>query len=559
MADYTSRLNLYKPNRADSIPVDTSLSENFEKIDNALEQAYSDFQKRETAEKVTVGTQGDFNSLNQALEFVSKKDSVYKSAGLRVEIELQAGFVLDEQIIVDGQDLGWIVITSVDPVVMIDGAGITEVVIESRRPAFLGIHNAVLPVIGVQFDYGTGPKGDGITVAFGSKVLLLAGSGVDNAIRGLGAYYGSEASCYMQGLTEGGAGKGAGDQRGVSFKNCTNRAFMATYSSSINCARSILTNCSGDIAVYVIWNSNADIYQSDISGASGTAVNARDASRVNARETNVSGSNRGYHALHGATINARYYANQWSGDGAKNCKDYGVLASYNSFIEAPALPVDGSRVGVHASDGSIVDFTSGTANDCTGAGVYAVRASMIEAGGVESSRNSTGFYAQGGSTINASNGVANNCVNGFRATDSSRINARDGEANNCTTNGFIADFESGINADFTSATGAGTNGYYAEECSSIQARSANGSGAGSYGFWANRASRINARGATAQNCATGIMAGEGSTINAVEADASGSTAYQLRVFRGGIMSANNATGTLSQPALTPTSNGVIYK
>lgn len=559
MADYTSRLNLYKPNRADSIPVDTSLSENFEKIDNALEQAYSDFQKRETAEKVTVGTQGDFNSLNQALEFVSKKDSVYKSNGLRVEIELQAGFVLDEQIIVDGQDLGWITITSIDPVVMIDGAGITEVVIESRRPAFLGIHNAVLPVIGVQFDYGTGPKGDGITVAFGSKVLLLAGSGVDNAIRGLGAYYGSEANCYMQGLTEGGAGTGAGTQRGVSFKNCTNRAFMATYSSRINCARSILTNCSGDIAVYVIWNSEADVYQSDISGASGTAINARDASRVNARETNVSGSNRGYHALHGATINARYYANQWSGDGAKNCKDYGVLASYNSFIEAPALPVDGSRVGVHASDGSIVDFTSGTANDCTGAGVYAVRASMIEAGGVESSRNSTGFYAQGGSTINASNGVANNCVNGFRATDSSRINARDGEANNCTTNGFIAEFESGINADFTSATGAGTNGYYAEECSNIQARSANGSGAGSYGFWANRASRMNARGATAQNCATGIMAGEGSTINAVEADASGSTAYQLRVFRGGIMSANNATGTLSQPALTPTSNGVIYQ
>lgn len=559
MAEYTSRLNLYKPNRADTIPVDTSLSENFEKIDNAVEQAYQDFQKRETAETVTVGTQGDFNSLNQALEFITRKNSVYNSQGLRVEVQLLSGFVLDEQVIVDGQDLGWIVITSVDPVVMIDGAGITEVVIESRRPAFLGINNATLPVIGVQFDYGTGPKGDGITVAFGSKVLLLAGSGVDNAIRGLGAYYGSQAVCYMQGLTEGGAGTGAGAQRGVSFKNCTNRAFMATYSSHINCARSILTNCSGDYAVYCIWNSSADIYQSDMSGATNTAVSSRDGSKVNARETNVSGSNRGYHALHGATINARYYANQWSGDGAKNCSDYAVLASYNSFIEAPSLPTDGSRMGAHASDGSIIDFTGGSALNCTSEAVFAVRASLIEASNVDASGSKNGFLAHAGSTVNAGASKANNCQNGFWSKDSSKINARDSFANNCSINGYLAEFDSGINADFAEAKNSAGNGFLAQETSNIQARSADATGAGAYGFWANRASMMNARNALANNCNTGIMAGEGSVVNAVEANASGSTAFQIRVFRGGTISANNAVGTLSQTALTPTANGVIYQ
>src|SRR5690606_7643530 len=99
--------------------------------------------------------------------------------------------------------------------------------------------------------------------------------------------------------------------------------------------------------------------------------------KINARETNVSGSSRGYHALHNATINARYYENEWSGEGAKNCSEYGVLASHNSMIDAEGLLVDGSTIGVHASNASAVNFKNGSAKNCE-IGVYAKGSSNID-------------------------------------------------------------------------------------------------------------------------------------------------------------------------------------
>ena len=58
---------------------------------------------------------------------------------------------------------------------------------------------------------------DGITLPVGQK-YSYPGSGVYKADRGLGAYYNSEAFCYMEGLTEGGNGIGAGVTTGVEFK-----------------------------------------------------------------------------------------------------------------------------------------------------------------------------------------------------------------------------------------------------------------------------------------------------------------------------------------------------
>jgi hypothetical protein len=517
----TPNLGLYKPNRNDNTEVDTSLAQNFEVIDvevngvkgrlTAVEQGLTEVstsqveasQKAQVAidtaddaiarvtvveqssgvsvtendKTITVGADGQFTTINEALAFLSPSYPRYKKQGVNVEIQLQAGFTMTEQVIVDGIDLGWITIRSVDAVVPINRDSMTLALIENRKPAFFATNKGVLPVIGCLFEFTTGEAGslfDGIAVAYGSKVQLLPGAGVNKADRGLGVYYGSEAFCYMDGLTLGGQGTGAGEVKGVSFQDCLGRALMVSYGSRANLARAQLQRSQGDVAVYVIWNSTADLYQSDASYALNTAFHARDASTLNVRESHASNSKRGYHALHNARINARFYANQWSLDGAKNCSEYGVLASYNSQIDATMVPLDGCSTGLMASNASSITYTDGGSAKNCGIGIAAVGASMVDA----SDANVTGctvkgFSVQNGSTINAENAIADNCPIGFFAERASTINARGATAKTCTTYGFQAFESCNIMASFSDATGSGV-GYTVGRGSSIAAHNAVG-------------------------------------------------------------------------------------
>ncbi len=85
-------------------------------------------------EMVTVGPGGDFANINAALSALAEKYPIYLGAGYNVEVRLLEGFTVAEQIFVNGVDLGWIRITSAEPVKPITafangGAGFTIVTI----------------------------------------------------------------------------------------------------------------------------------------------------------------------------------------------------------------------------------------------------------------------------------------------------------------------------------------------------------------------------------------------------------------------------------------------
>lgn len=534
---------------------------------------------------VTVGDDGDFQTVNEALDFIIKKPI----KPLKATIEILEGFVMKEQISIDSMDLGYITLTSdcVNPVI-IDRDSINQTLIESRRPVIFGNNNSVLPVIDVLFEYSLGSSVsgfDGITVANGSKVRLKPGSGVNKADRGLGAYYNSEAFCYMEGLTEGGMGTGAGTTKGVYFQNCTNRAFMATFGSTINCARSQLQNCKGDHGVYVIWNSKADIYQSDISGAENTAVTSRDGSIVNARETNVSNSNRGYHATHGGLINARSLSqSQWVGDSAKFCKDYGALASYGSTIELQGADVSNSlNNGIHASDGSTINAGNAKANKCGDLGVSAIRGSTINFDNGEANEcTSAGILAESESKINANNASVQNSIDhsilarnggyvsakganvsfskkGMYAYNGSTIACDQSKAESCEY-GYVARFGSSIDGEQASANNCSIKGFYAYEGSKINCNLATANNINkittgelinqSVGFTASRGSSLNARETESKNCSIGVLSYEGSTVNATGNNSINSINNGLQIYRGSFLTAINANGSLSHTPQT---------
>ena len=139
--------------------------------------------------EVTVGAGGQFATVNDALAHLSDRRPGYVPGGFQARVRLQPGFVLREQVIVSGVNLGWIRIVSSDAEVQIDRTYLTRVVGDGHYPAFAAGNGGYLPVIDALFTMmTTGPganrhgvyvfEGGGATIAAGRGVKAAGGNGV---------------------------------------------------------------------------------------------------------------------------------------------------------------------------------------------------------------------------------------------------------------------------------------------------------------------------------------------------------------------------------------------
>lgn len=472
---------------------------------------------------ITVGPGGQVATVNAALSIADRMKKKFSGEPLSCTVMLKSGFELSEQVLIkNGIDFGWVVIKAEDPVVRVNHLSISEYLstLDDSRPAFGAKDNSALPVIGCLLSYDSNAVAyDGVAALYGSKASFLPGAGVRKCRRGIHVLYQSSAYCYMPGLPIGGSGSGAGTVMGVDFSQARLRALHVGFNSIAGLARSDFTYCEGDAAVYVIWASVVDVYQSKAHHCSGTAMYVRDGSTCSARETDVSYSNRGYHALHNSRINARAKESAssvpWTGDSAKNCTEYGVMCTYNSAIDATEVDVSGSGIGVHAFAASSVSFNFGTAIGCLNYGVYAAASSLIDCTSVNASNAvNFGFYCTQGSTISADSSKADGCKKGYNASESSIINARLSTANGCTE----------------------------------------------HGYYALRGSRINCRSSTIAGAVVGVYAEERSDVNAQSVGITGTvSSFGYQVTRGSFINAGSATGSLSTAANVLTSAGAIFQ
>lgn len=355
---------------------------------------------------VTVGAGGDFPSISAALTSLTENVVAlrYKRSGISVTVRLLSGFVLQEQIVCrNGLDLSWITLTSDDAVVDIDASSINTRMYSAvdegaGHPfAFYAFRNSALPKFQVLFQYATRQTGGlgrgGVLVAEDSKVIFAPGSGVKNAFDGLKVIYGSEAQCHIDGLTAGIKPQTSG----VDFSGAGNRAFQAQYGSRASLPRSNFSGAGGDYAVYVIWGSSVDIYQSKVEDAEGTAVACRDGSVMNAREVNAKNAgNHGFYCIHGSTMNARQDPLSWAGgDGANGA----------------------TKNGVHCGEGSSIACSGMTAKNCGDAGFRALEGGRISCPYGDASGSTIGFRCTEGSIISAegSTGSTNITPNSIQA------------------------------------------------------------------------------------------------------------------------------------------------
>jgi hypothetical protein len=134
---------------------------------------------------VTVGTGGNYATINEALAYLTTRYPIYKTGGgVAATISLLTGYVMAEQVLVSGIDLGWITITSVDATVSITRSALITS-LEGVYCAFGVADGGMLPIIDVLFVMDTSGTGSNKVGVFahggGSRVRILNMKGVTAA------------------------------------------------------------------------------------------------------------------------------------------------------------------------------------------------------------------------------------------------------------------------------------------------------------------------------------------------------------------------------------------
>lgn len=137
--------------------------------------------KKSTNITVNIGAGQTYTTINQALEYLSGFYPMYKKSGITATINLKAGFVMAEQVLVSGIDLGWITIVGEDAETIITHTALTTVFNGANYPAFGVDKGGTSPIIGQLFRFNVekvgGQKHGLMTFGAGSSANVLFGKG----------------------------------------------------------------------------------------------------------------------------------------------------------------------------------------------------------------------------------------------------------------------------------------------------------------------------------------------------------------------------------------------
>ena len=393
---------------------------------------------------VTVGAGGDYPTINAALEDLSAKYyPAYIAGGFTATVQLLYGFVMAEQVVVKGVDLGWITITALDPVTTIDTAGLVDdyPVGFGFKAAFSGLSGAVLPNIGVLFAMGAAGADDypGILLYEHARATVLPGAGVKNAkSNGLMIVNGSSAIA-DDAIFSGAAG------HGISLNN-----------GRVQAVRVDCSNAGGN-GIFAENGSHAVIDKCDCSHAGENGISAEGRSTVQASEANCSNAGEvGIYAGDASIIAADKAT-------CSNCADWGVLAKGASTINCPEVVAQncggpggpGVAGGIGALRGSTINAEVADCSGCVGS--YAVLAdcgSMVNANYANlSGSGGRGVGVSSGSTVNAQGADCSGAAgDGILVSSGSTVNAQGADCSGAAGDGIEVSGGSTVNAQLSTGT-----------------------------------------------------------------------------------------------------------
>lgn len=548
----------------------------FNRIEGNIEHLFNVKVDRAVSETVTVGENGDFQTINAAIEYLSRKRPEHVTSGeIKAEIQLLSGYTMQEQVFVENVDLSWIVITSEASTVTINRSSLSRIINVdmppsfSIRPAFAAF-NGFLPIIDVMFSMNTSGSWNTPSGFFldNANAIIMPGGGVTNAsFIGLCAINGSNV------IANGTDFSNAGDKSTVYGDG------FRIWASTLTATQSKADD-AGDTGFNISMGSKANLNGAQANGCGHHNLLSTSSSIVSAREGIFRNAKDDCMVAYaGGVIDARY------ADVSGAVENYGVIATRSSYVNIEeGTANDCGASGIAANRGSVVDATGATANNNGGHNVYAHNASVIVfSEGTATHAGQDNIHANHGSIINARvatltnagrnavlafGGVSidvdgadlrNASYRGIEATHGSIVNGQNVLASGAGDRGVLAYANSFIDIDGADVSGAEVRCIEATRGSIVNAQNVDASGAGDKNVIAFGASTINLNESDARNAGgNGVECSRGSTINAHGVNASGAGDTGFVVFNGSIINAGDATGSFSQTVNQITSNGIIF-
>lgn len=425
----------------------------------------------------SVGAAGDYSSINQAILSLSKKVASYidpttynLNASPIFKIKLLSGYVMAEQVLSQGVDLGWLVIESEDAETTIDRQALT-ISMSGRFPAFGARNGGTLPVIGAKFvmnETGDSEYRDGVFATNGANVNILTGCGVRNSgarglhisnnsrcnARGSEFHQSKDANfrsangswCSVRDSLFDNSGSNAmqissGSIIDASGVNCNNAQYCGLFSqasfiniqdSSFDYCQKAATNAGYDGAVHVIQGSHVHASGSTAIGSKRRAFENRDSTLILYDEVpsrTCDGSNaeaEGLFIVAGITVATEIKLD--------DCGSWGIDSLNSGSLDAENASLQ--RCGDKVSNTGSLRVRSGIANLRSSNGADAVgRAAFIDRGAVVNlsdatyTNSDTGLSIQGASTVNGiSLNVSGASSDGVSVNNGSRLSFNSGNA-----------------------------------------------------------------------------------------------------------------------------------
>ena len=364
---------------------------------------------------VTVGSEGDYPTINAALESLSRKKAIHNTGA--VTVRLLSGFIMEEQVKIT-TNLSWVVIESAAAEVVVRRSALTVAPGRnnpSMYPAFFVTDGGISPLINVLFSM------DSSGAATGRYGFYVEGSGhlsiaPDKGCKGA-----------PRGLWVCGAGVSADCDSGI-FTGSAEYGITARHGGRINANYANVSNSGRGIGSY----SGASIACRDINAQNCTvsAVVAVTSGKIYARFANASGSAIGGFAAGNAIFNAPDFI-------AENCTGRGLFGHTAGYISASRAQLANCDTGMYIENGSWVSANSSDVTNCT-MGALIRRGSHAHLRESDFSGCTTGIEARHASIVDAHLCNMNNTGVGFRTTHGAWISATD-----VTTVGSTTPFDVG--------------------------------------------------------------------------------------------------------------------
>lgn len=525
---------------------------------------------------VTVGSGGDYETLIEALEYMSNFIPAFDSTTpVTGTITLLSGFTLSGYSEIKGVDLSWVEITAEDSAV--GGYGGFPITKGAKGPKFSAFFT----------------NGMFIVQDFGSSVEFSSGAGGEQLSASGKVTVSAQNAVFANIIAEDGAFV---DITGATVSGSSSLAISASNNSTVLAIGADLSNSNG---IQATTGSRIDATDADITGSNNTsqAANADQNSTIILDGADLSNS-AGMYALANGNSTISLLGSTLGGT-CGDVSNIGIFASDCSTIYSRNIGM-GAVAGIYAGYGSQVVGT-GT---LSAAFVKAEQGAVVNCPGITINSGSVSpsynVYANlGGKVIIAGGSISGLRPRVLRAESGGKIDARSVSVTCVSTESIsavVSAYEGGTivahELSFSANLSGSSSTYFLEaiSTSSIFAESIStsiSSGNFSYGVYAGNASLIVCKGidvcesgigatvssgstliapnSDLSDCVTiGVMASEGSKVNicdsyAIRSDRSGGAPYDIEVEAGAEIIACGANGLLSQTANAPTVDGIIYQ